>query len=100
MRRMKRRRARASASIANLGYGFDVFAMCVGIASDEVELSLGVPRTTLVVERDEAQPVPHTPAKNTAGVALQSLMRAHKIRVPVRIRLVKQVPSGGLGSSA
>ena len=98
---MKTVRAKAYSSIANLGYGFDVFAVCVDAASDEVELSLGGRGITLEVEGNGAGAIPTRPDRNTAGVALAKLMSDHGLREPVRVRLRKRFrPVGGLGSSA
>src|SRR2546422_5914440 len=98
---MKLVRARAYASIANLVYGCDVFAVCVSAGFDEVELSLGGRGITLKVEGEEAGTIPTRPHRNTAGVALARLMRDHGLKQAVRLRIDKRIRSGGgLGSSA
>lgn len=96
---MRSVRARAHASIANLGYGFDVFALCVTAGFDEVQLSLGGRGSVLVVEGEAAAGVPRRASANSAGVALAKLLRDHGITRTVRARLRKGVPAGGLGSS-
>jgi homoserine kinase len=93
-------RARAHASIANLGHGFDVFAACVTAGFDEVELSLAR-RGSIEIEGHEADGIPRDPKRNTAGLALHHLMRHLGIRRAVRMRIRKGAPAGGgLGSSA
>src|SRR5438093_4108219 len=94
-------RARAYASFANLGYGFDVFAVCVSAAYDEVELSLGGRGISIEVTGEEAGRIPLRPNRNTAGVALARLLRDHDLEQGVRVRIHKRIrPGGGLGSSA
>lgn len=94
-------RARAHASLANLGHGFDVFGLCVDAGFDEVELSRSGRGVTLVVEGDGARRLPTSIERNTAGLALTRLWRDHPQAGPVRIRIRKGVPGGGgLGSSA
>lgn len=95
---MKRVRARAYASIANLGYGFDVFAVCVTAGYDEVELVLGERGTK--IEGDGARSISTAPRRNTASVALERLLRDAGVERRIGIRLRKGVPlGGGLGSS-
>ena len=98
---MKSVRARAFASIANLGYGFDVYAVCVRCGFDEVELTVQRSGTRLEVEGAGRHAVPGSIERNTAGVSLARLMRDHGLECPLRIRVRKGVPTGGgLGSSA
>lgn len=98
---MKLVRARAYSSIANLGYGFDVFAICVDVALEEVELSRRRHGITLEAEGEGAERVPTRPGRNTAGVALTKLMREHRIHSGLHIRILKRRNAGGgLGSSA
>ncbi len=93
-------RARAYASIANLGYGFDTFAVCVNAGWDEVELRLAK-RDSIEVTGGGSRGIPKAIDGNTAGRALRGLLRQHGIEQRVRIRIRKGVPAGGgLGSSA
>src|SRR5262245_57853506 len=90
--------ARAYASIANLGHGFDVFAMAVDVAWDEVTVSLGGRGLTLRVEGAGGSGIPTRPRRNTAGVALAKLLSDHPSRAGIRVRIHKGRSSGGLGS--
>ena len=92
--------ARAYASIANLGHGFDVFAIAVNVAFDEVTLSLGGRGLSLRVEGEGARGIPTGPRRNTVGVALARLLSDHPSRAGLRVRILKGKGSGGLGSSA
>ncbi|MEE8168921.1 MAG: hypothetical protein V3T70_00095, partial [Phycisphaerae bacterium] len=74
-------RARAYTSIGNVGYGFDVFGMAVDVAFDDVELVRVGDRAggnlEIVVTGPHAAEIPTEPQRNTAGLAVQSLLGAH-----------------------
>lgn len=92
---------RAYSTIANVGYGFDVFGIAVDAGFDEVDLQKGGRGISLQVEGPLADSVPCDPLKNSAGVALAKLLDDFSIREGVRLTLRKGIRSGsGLGSSA
>ncbi len=94
-------RARAYASIGNVGHGFDVFGMCVDAAYDEVEVSCGGGGLEIVVSGRGAEEIPTEPEMNTAGRAVLAVREKMKIDEPLRVRIIKGTRSGsGLGSSA
>jgi len=62
-------RARAPATIANVGPGFDVFAMAVRGPSDEVAIRFA-DRDSLRVHGVEATRIPSTFSDNTAGIVI------------------------------
>ncbi|MDW8000221.1 MAG: homoserine kinase [Candidatus Nitrosocaldus sp.] len=103
-------RAMAPASTANLGPGFDVFGLALDAYSDEVELMvLGDGdrdgKGSLAIETYGASmKVEHIPVdaeRNSAGLALLSMIKAYGINDRIRVRIRKGVPAGyGLGSSA
>ncbi len=87
--------ARAPATIANVGPGFDVFGLAVDGFHDEVratEIDEGV---ELRVPDD----LPDDPERNTAGLVALELLERYDLP-GVRLELRKGVPVGGLGSSA
>src|SRR5437899_2521047 len=86
IRARKSVRARAVAAIANLGYGFDVYAVCVRCGFDEVELTVQRRGTRLEIEGAGRHAVPGSIERNTAGVSLARLMRDHGLECPLRIR--------------
>jgi homoserine kinase len=92
-------RVRAPASTANLGPGFDAFALALEEPYDLVEaspLDEGV-----VVEVAGPYRVPEGVEENAAGYAARALLEGLGLRAGVRLRVVKGVPPGlGLGSSA
>src|SRR5437762_3133507 len=93
-------RARAPATIANLGPGFDVFVLAVRGPADEVAVRPAT-RDSLQVHGVEAAGIPSTFSGNTAGIAIEALRAATGISQALEIRVVKGIPPGrGLGSSA
>src|SRR5438046_7426243 len=93
-------RACAPATIANLGPGFDVFALAVRGPADEVAVRPAT-RDSLQVHGVEAAGIPSTFSGNTAGIAIEALRAATGISQALEVRVVKGIPPGrGLGSSA
>lgn len=94
--------ARAPATSANLGPGFDVIGVALDLAYDEVEVEVEEGRgIEIEVEGVEASQIPRDPDKNTAGLVARELLRRSGMEKFLRIRIRKGVPQGvGLGSSA
>ncbi|RLF11480.1 MAG: homoserine kinase [Thermoprotei archaeon] len=94
--------ARAPATSANLGPGFDVIGVALDLAYDEVEVELsGGEGVEIAVEGVESESIPTDPSRNTAGLVATSIMSRFNVKARVKIRVKKGVPQGvGLGSSA
>lgn len=93
-------RGRAPATIANVGPGFDVFALAVQGPADVVALRPS-DEDSLVVEGPDAGTIPSTFERNTAGIVLKAMRRLTGISRPLEVRVGKGIPAGrGLGSSA
>src|SRR5438309_1453337 len=93
-------RARAPATIANLGPGFDVFALAIRGLADEVAVR-PAERDSLRVQGVDAADLPSTFSGNTAGIVIEALRAATGITQSIEVRVTKGIPSGrGLGSSA
>lgn len=92
----------APASSANLGPGFDVFALALKRPVDRLVVSSERSSKTevkLVVRGGVA--VPKRPAENVASAVASAIAREHNIRARLGLTLRKGVPPGvGLGSSA
>ncbi len=92
--------AKAPATIANVGPGFDVFCLAIHGPSDTVSLR-EADEDSLRVEGVEASSLSTDFAENTAGIVLNALRRATGIETPFEVRVLKGLPAGrGLGSSA
>src|SRR5437879_11314479 len=93
-------RARAQATIANLGPGFDVFALAIRGLADEVAVR-PAEHDSLRVQGVDAADLPSTFSGNTAGIVIEALRAATGITQSLEVRVTKGIPSGrGLGSSA
>src|SRR5213595_32895 len=93
-------RARAPATIANLGPGFDVFALAIRGLADEVAVR-PAEHDSLRVQGVDAADLPSTFSGNTAGIVIEALRAATGITQFLEVRVTKGIPSGrGLGSSA
>ncbi|MDA4127801.1 MAG: homoserine kinase [Thaumarchaeota archaeon] len=88
----------APASSANLGAGFDVFALALGRPKDRLKLT----RTKSGIELSVlGAKLPTTPQRNVVGAVTRAVMTGEKVRGGVLLTLRKGVPVGaGLGSSA
>ena len=92
--------ARAPATIANVGPGFDVFCLAVRGLSDEVAIRPAA-ADSLRVEGLGVDFIPADFAKNTAGIVIDALRDATGISQPLEVRVRKGIPAArGLGSSA
>src|SRR3989475_2910560 len=91
---------RAPATIANVGPGFDVFALAIHGPRDEVAIR-PAEKDSLAVEGVGAAGLPTKFSENTAGIVIDALRAATGIFQPLQVRVRKGVPSSrGLGSSA
>ena len=95
-------RADAPSTSANLGPGFDVFGLALGLFYDRVEIELVPERCHRVsVEGVGCEGIPTDVQQNTAGLVADMVMRAMGKDEGLKIKLIKGVPIGkGLGSSA
>ncbi len=92
--------ARAPATIANVGPGFDVFCLAIHGPGDSVSIR-PAGEDSLAVTGAEAGTVPPGFRANTAGIVLEALRAATGVRTPLAVRVDKGIPAGrGLGSSA
>lgn len=99
---MKKIKAFAPATIANLSCGFDVLGLAVEQPGDAVEITLNNSgRVTIdAIEGDDGK-LPREAEKNTAGVAVLEFLKAVGSTTGASITLQKNLPLGsGMGSSA
>lgn len=94
--------ARAPATSANLGPGFDVIGVALDLAYDEVEVEVEEGRgMEIEVDGVEASEIPRDPDKNSAGLVARELLWRSGVEAFLKIKIKKGVPQGvGLGSSA
>ncbi len=91
---------RAPATIANIGPGFDVFALAIHGPRDEVAVR-PADEDSLAVEGVGAEGTSTKFSENTAGIVIDALRAATGVSQPLQVLVRKGVPpSRGLGSSA
>lgn len=95
-------RVTAPCTTANLGPGFDVFALALDAFHDTVQIhSWPEGGVELEVAGVDSEKVPGDPDLNSAGVVAKELLSRHEMDVGVKVRIEKGIPVGkGLGSSA
>lgn len=92
----------ASATVANVASGFDIFGFALNTPGDEVRVKLThKPGITLSSISGDNGVLPLDPAKNTTTVGVAKLLAHLKTSQGIDIELHKKMPFGsGLGSSA
>jgi homoserine kinase len=91
----------APASSANLGPGFDVFALALDRPRDRITLrSESAQRLSVEIEHAGEVRTPVSAAKNAAGAVCLAMARDFGIRKRIGVEITKGVPIGlGMGSS-
>ena len=92
----------ASASIGNIGCGFDVLGMAIDNPGDEVLLTRNDSNKLIIkkIAGDDGK-LSYDAKKNTVSVAIQALLQKLNLKQGFDIELIKKMPLGsGLGSSA
>jgi homoserine kinase len=91
----------ASASSANLGPGFDVFALALDEPRDRITLrSEKANRPSVSIDRMEGIKIPSLTSKNGVGAVCLAIAKDFGIRERISIEISKGVPIGlGMGSS-
>jgi homoserine kinase len=91
----------APATTANLGPGFDVFGLALKLPHDKVTLTSIPKGVKIEVTGLSAETIPTSPAKNTAGVVANHMLKEFKLKTGINIKIDKGIlPGMGLGSSA
>ena len=92
----------APATVANLGCGFDVMGLAIDEPGDELMLSFNDQKKLIVKKiSGDGGKLSYDAKKNTATVAIQSMLDELKSKQGFDIVLKKKMPLGsGLGSSA
>jgi len=94
---MKRIKAFAHASSANLGPGFDIMGLALSAFGDIVELEEDPFTSKISIFSNN---LPLEIENNTAGLAIKKVLESKKIRMGLKLKITKGVPVGmGLGSS-
>ncbi len=93
----------APASSANLGPGFDVFAIALDDPKDRIHLRLkkgGGGKPSVKIRSVTGLKVPASDGENSVGVVCLEIAKSHAVREEIEVELEKRVPIGqGMGSS-
>lgn len=92
---MKTLRLRAPATTANVGPGYDIFAMALDEPFDELEISLNDTGKINITVSGDAQNIPLIVEDNTAGLALLEMQKRFSLKNGFDINIIKIMPSGG-----
>jgi len=94
-------RVEAYCSTANLGAGFDVFALALNKYADRVQVRTTNTRTIRIIARGPfGRELPSDPKENSAGPPARALLDMSGLKMGVEITVEKNIPPGlGLGSS-
>jgi homoserine kinase len=87
---------KAPATSANVGPGYDIFALALKEPHDEIKLKLNDSgKISISVSGANTQNIPTVINDNTGSLALLELFRRKNIKQGVEITINKQMPSGG-----
>ena len=93
-------RIQAPATSANVGPGYDIFALALKEPFDEIEVSLNDSGKISIAITNDSQNIPVNPQDNTAGLAAMELVKALGIKSGVGITIIKHMCSvGGMGTT-
>jgi homoserine kinase len=98
---MKTVKVFAPASIGNIGPGFDVLGMAITELGDTVQATK-IKRKEIIISEITGSDgtIPSEADRNTAGIAAKEVLKMIKPRHGVELKLHKNIPGTGLGSSA
>lgn len=97
---MKEILLRAPATVANVGPGFDIFALALKEPYDTFRIQLTDSNSIDIEIKGAKMDIPTTPTDNTGSLALLHLLEKLDIKSGIHIIIEKRMPIGsGLGSS-
>ncbi len=86
---------RSPATSANVGPGYDIFALALKEPYDEIKLTLNNSGKIEITVIGDAPNIPTVVEDNTAGLAVLELFKRKNITQGVKIEINKKMPSGG-----
>ena len=93
---MKKIRLRGPATSANVGPGYDIFAMALKEPYDEISLELTDDKKILIeVEGNNQSIIPLKVEDNTAGLAILEFKKRYNFDFGVKVTITKHMTSGG-----
>jgi len=93
--------ARAPATLSNLAIGFDIIGVALQAPHDQVTLKRRQDRLLVIQDIQSPTPLPLDPNKNTATIALRSMLDACQLSTGFDVFIKKGIDCGsGMGGSA
>ncbi len=97
---MKEIYLRAPATTANVGPGYDIFALTLQNPFDEIKLQLNDSKKITIDIINDRNNIPVDVPNNTAGLAILELLKRKNIQIGINVQINKKMPSGcGLGTT-
>ncbi len=97
---MKEIYLRAPATTANVGPGYDIFALTLQNPFDEIKLQLNNSNKITIDIINDRNNIPVDVPNNTAGLAILELLKRKNIQTGINVQINKKMPSGcGLGTT-
>lgn len=91
----------ASATVANVGSGFDILGFALENPGDELIVKLSDKPGITITNKTAFKNIPLEPERNVSGVSLIAMLEKLKSTQGVEIEITKKImPGSGLGSSA
>ncbi|RLD56157.1 MAG: homoserine kinase [Bacteroidetes bacterium] len=85
----------APATSANVGPGYDIFALALHEPCDEFEISINESGTITIEIENNIQNIPTEANNNSAGLAAIELFAKKNITTGAKIKIIKRMTSGG-----
>jgi len=92
---MRSIKIKSPATSANVGPGYDIFALALHEPHDEIILTLNNSGEISIDVEGDKQNIPSNLQDNVAGLAVMELMTRKNISLGVNIRIIKHMISGG-----
>ncbi len=86
---------KSPATSANLGPGYDIFAMCLADPFDEIKITLDDSEKVKIEMENNEQSIPTSLEDNVAGLAVLELLKRKNLKQGMTIRIIKHMCSGG-----
>lgn len=91
---------RVPATVANVGPGYDIFALSLDNPFDDIRIRLSDSKEITIEIIGKKDDIPVNVNDNSAGLAILELLKRKNIKTGVKIQIIKKMPSGcGLGTS-
>jgi homoserine kinase len=88
-------RIKSPATSANVGPGYDIFALALENPADIIELTVRDDAAIHIEIENNIQNIPTDPKENSAGLAARYLLKKYAPSQGVNIKIIKKMPSGG-----